>query len=33
MLKKVLAIVGFAAAAVYAQTPGYPAEDRVNELW
>lgn len=32
MLKKVLAIVGFAAA-VSAQTPGYPAEDRVPELW
>lgn len=32
MLKNVLAIVGFAAA-VSAQSTGYPTEDQVKELW
>jgi len=32
MLKKILAIVGFAAVAS-AQGTGFPEEDRVMELW
>ena len=32
MLKKLLAIVGFAAVAT-TQGTGFPEEDRVNELW
>ena len=33
MLKKVLAIVGFAAAVSAQAPPGFPADDLVTELW